>query len=63
MTTSTSTSPSAIDFNLEQLRPLVGGTITGLARTGVDDYGDEFFGLIITLPNGTEYQLTIVRSR
>ncbi|HRI90366.1 MAG TPA: hypothetical protein PLS93_01785 [Accumulibacter sp.] len=53
----TSTRPSAADFHLKQLRPLVGGTITNLARTGVDEYGDEFFGLVITLPNGQKRTL------
>ncbi|MBO3702951.1 MAG: hypothetical protein J5W83_10490 [Candidatus Accumulibacter sp.] len=48
----TSTRPSAADFHLKRLRPLVGGTITNLARTGVDEYGDEFFGLVIALPDG-----------
>lgn len=48
----TSTPLSAADFHLQQLRPLLGGTITNLARTGVDEYGDEFFGLVVTLPNG-----------
>jgi hypothetical protein len=53
----TSTRPSAADFHLQQLRPLVGGRITSLARTGVDEYGDEFFGLVITLPNGQKRTL------
>lgn len=53
----TSTRPSTADFHLKQLRPLVGGTITNLARTGVDEYGDEFFGLVITLPNGQKRTL------
>ena len=53
----TSTRPSAADFHLQQLRPLLGGTITNLARTGVDEYGDEFFGLVITLPSGQKRTL------
>ena len=53
----TSTRPSATDFHLKLLRPLVGGTITNLARTGTDEYGDEFFGLVIALPNGQKRTL------
>ncbi len=42
------------DFYLKQLHPLVGGTITGLARTspGEDAFDEEFYGLVITLPDG-----------
>lgn len=47
-----STSESAVDFSLQQLRPLIGGTITQLARTGVDEYGDEFFGIVVKLRGG-----------
>ncbi len=47
-----STQKSAVDFHLRQLHQLVGGTITQICRTGVDEYGDEFFGIIVTLPNG-----------
>ncbi len=46
------TQKSAVDFHLRQLHQLVGGTITQTCRTGVDEYGDEFFGIIVTLPNG-----------
>jgi len=53
----TSTRSSAADFHLQKLRPLVGGTITNLARTGIDEYGDEFFGLVIALPNGQKRTL------
>jgi len=47
-----STEGTAVDFYLRKLRPLIGATITQTCRTGVDEYGDEFFGLIVTLPNG-----------
>ena len=44
---------NATDFHLTQLEPLIGGSIVGLARTGVDeDVGDEFFGLLVRLANG-----------
>ena len=48
---------TAADFHLQQRRSLLGGTITNLARTGVDEYGDEFFGLVITLPSGQKRTL------
>jgi len=35
------------DFNLKQLETLVGGRITGVARSGSSDPADEFFGLIV----------------
>lgn len=46
---------SATNFHLSQLRPLVGGTITALARTGPHDDAaeDEFFGFVVTLPDGS----------
>ena len=45
---------NATDFYLKQLHPLVGGTITGLARTGPGEnaFDEEFYGLVITLPDG-----------
>ena len=45
---------SNTDFYLRQLQPLLGGTISGLARTGMPDdaWGDEFFGLVVTLSDG-----------
>ena len=40
-------------FYLDRLEPLVGGTIVGLIRTGVDEEsGDEFFGLSIKFEDG-----------
>jgi len=46
---------SATNFYLNQLRPLVGGTISALARTGPNEDAseDEFFGFVVTLPDGT----------
>lgn len=37
------------DFYLQQLQPLVGAKIVGLAHA--DGENDEFFGLIVELPN------------
>ena len=55
-----STQKSAVDIHLRQLHQLVGGTITNLARPGVDEYGDEFFGLVIALPDGQTLTLTFL---
>ena len=46
---------SSTNFHLSQLRPLVGGTITALARTGPhgDAEDEEFFGFVVTLPDGS----------
>jgi hypothetical protein len=43
---------SRADFHLDQLKSLVGGTITALARTGADAGEEEFFGLVVTLSDG-----------
>lgn len=50
------------DFYLKQLQPLVGGTITALARTGASDdpLDDELYGFVIKLPNGTERTLLLL---
>jgi hypothetical protein len=50
------------DAYLKQLRPLVGGTITGLARTGPgeDAFDAEFYGLVVTLPNGQKRTLLLL---
>lgn len=37
------------DFYLQQLQPLVGAKIVGLARA--DGKPDEFFGFVVELPN------------
>ena len=53
---------SPTNFYLDQLRPLVGGTITALARTGQpgDTNESEFFGLVVTLPNGDRRTLILL---
>lgn len=47
------------DFYLDKLKPLVGGRITSLARTGVpqDGFDDEFFGFVVTLKSGKKLTL------
>lgn len=35
------------EFYLRRLQHLVGKEITGLVRSGPDEWGDEFFGLIV----------------
>ncbi|MCL4778900.1 MAG: hypothetical protein KJ049_01815 [Gammaproteobacteria bacterium] len=52
----------ATDFYLKQLRPLVGGTITGLARSDPceDAFEAEFYGLVVTLPNGQKRTLLLL---
>lgn len=39
-------------FYLEQLAVLVGGKVTAAVRSGVDEFGDEFFGLKIMDKDG-----------
>ena len=53
---------AATDFYLGQLSPLVGGKITALARTGKPEYPgeDEFYGLVVTLPNGKKRTLILL---
>ncbi|MHB1630689.1 MAG: hypothetical protein ACYCQL_00545 [Acidithiobacillus sp.] len=48
------------DFYLEELDQLVGGTISGLVRTGDDSDNGEFFGLLVTMPDGTKKQLVLL---
>lgn len=48
------------DFYLKKLDQLVGGTVTGLVRSGEDDGCGEFFGLVITMPDGTKKQLVLL---
>jgi hypothetical protein len=56
------TMSSAIDYYLDQLRPLVGGTISALARTGPNDDPSEFelFGFVVTLRDGTKRTLLLL---
>lgn len=53
---------NATDFYLKQLRPLVGGTITGLVRTGPGEeaFDEEFYGLVVTLPDGRKRTLLLL---
>ena len=53
---------SNAEFHLQQLHPLVGGTITALARTGPGEgaFDEEFFGLVVTLPNGQRRTLILL---
>ena len=53
---------SQIDFYLDKLKPLVGGRITALARSGStgDPHEDEFFGFVIKLPNGKTKTLILL---
>lgn len=55
MTTST-------DFYLTQLQPLVGGTITALARTGDsgDPLDEELYGFVIRCRDGKERTLLLL---
>jgi hypothetical protein len=54
---------SVTDFYLKKLKPLVGGTIVQLARTGpsADHFDQEFFGLVVRLPDGQERTLLFLR--
>jgi len=53
---------SQTTFYLNQLKPLIGGRITAVARTGPTEnlYDDEFFGLVIKLPNGKTKTLLLL---
>ena len=53
---------SQADFYLDQLRPLIGGMITTLTRSGPTDdpYDKEFIGMVIKLRNGKCKHLTIL---
>lgn len=53
---------SSIDFYLKQLQPLVGGTITALARTGgSDDSLDvELYGFVVRCRDGKERTLVLL---
>ena len=49
-------------FYLDQLKPLVGGKIVGLARSGpnADPHQDEFFGFVIKFPDGKTKTLLLL---
>lgn len=48
------------DFYLKQLKQLVGGKITNLARSGASDGDDEFFGIVVTMPDGKQKTLLLL---
>jgi hypothetical protein len=51
-----------IHFYLQKLHPLVGATITGLTRTGPGKsaFDQEFYGLVITMPDGCKRTLLLL---
>ena len=53
---------SQATFYLDKLKPLIGGRITALARSGPtgDPHEDEFFGFVIKLPNGKTKTLILL---
>jgi len=53
---------SKTNFYLNQLRPLVGGTISALARSGSSSNTahDEFFGFVVDLPDGTTHTIFLL---
>lgn len=53
---------SSIDFYLKQLAPLVGGTITALARSGASDdpLDEELYGFIVMCRDGKERTLILL---
>lgn len=48
------------DFHLNKLQELIGGTITGLIRSGEDFGQNEFFGVVVTMPNGLRKTLAFL---
>ena len=53
---------SSIDFYLKQLAPLVGGTITALARSGASDdpLDEELYGFVVKCRDGKERTLILL---
>lgn len=53
---------SSIDFYLKQLQPLVGGTITALARTGASDdsLDEELYGFVVQCRDGKQRTLVLL---
>jgi hypothetical protein len=47
-------------FYLDQLAVLIGGTVTAALRSGVDEFGDEFFGLKLKCKDGTSKALWLL---
>lgn len=52
---------NATAFYLDRLQPLVDAKITHLVRTGVDEFGDEFFGLKLKCADGKSRTLILLR--
>lgn len=50
------------DFYLTQLQPLVGGTITALARTGASDdpLDEELYGFVVKCRDGRQRTLVLL---
>jgi len=48
-------------FYLDQLRPLVGGKIVRLAHSDEDDRGDEYFGIVVSVPGRGSITLVFLR--
>lgn len=57
-----STTSNTTNFYLNKLSQLVGGRITALARTGTPEEADEseFYGFVITLPDGNKRTLILL---
>ncbi len=53
---------SSIDFYLKQLQPIIGGTITTLARSGPSDdpHDDELYGFVVRCRDGKERTLILL---
>lgn len=53
---------SSIDFYLKQLAPLVGGTITALARSGTSDdpLDEELYGFVVKCRDDKERTLILL---
>ena len=53
---------SSIDFYLKQLAPLVGGTITALARSGASDdpLDEELYGFVVKCRDGKKRTLILL---
>ena len=51
----------ATEFYLKQLQQLVGGKITQLATTDADESGEQFFGFVVTMPNGKSKTVLFLR--
>jgi hypothetical protein len=54
---------SSTDAYLQQLQPLIGGTITALARTGASDdpLDEELYGFVVQCRDGKQRTLVLLR--